>query len=195
MPILERVQQFPGNLFLLESTSSEESHDSSNKKAKNRLATCGSRHQDEYNQFDFAKLCWSLISFSKRSVSEMYDILISDQEYQAALEFDNRHRLDKDEVLQSQWLCSARGINEIKMFLSVIKDQAFVLSKCVDGVGPTEDAVRASITHGLHLTNQYRFSETEVDENSQIWEFCLARLKLLQFKDKLETFLGINMGR
>ncbi|KAF5943716.1 hypothetical protein HYC85_017793 [Camellia sinensis] len=65
------------------------------------------------------------------------------------------------------------------MFLSVIKDQAFVLSECVDGVGPTEDAVRASIAHGLHLTNQYRFSETEVDENSQIWEFRLARLKLL----------------
>ncbi|KAI8028025.1 MAG2-interacting protein 2 [Camellia lanceoleosa] len=81
------------------------------------------------------------------------------------------------------------------MFLSVIKDQAFVLSECVDGVGPTEDAMRASIAHGLHLTNQYRFSETEVDENSQIWEFRLARLKLLQFRDKLKTFLGINMGR
>ncbi|XP_028099508.1 MAG2-interacting protein 2 [Camellia sinensis] len=195
MPILERVQQFPGNLFLLESTLSEESHDSSNKKAASDLQHVDLVTEDEYNQLDFAKLRWSLISFSKRSVSEMYDILISDQEYQAALEFANRHRLDKDEVLKSQWLCSARGINEIKMFLSVIKDQAFVLSECVDGVGPTEDAVRASIAHGLHLTNQYRFSETEVDENSQIWEFCLARLKLLQFRDKLETFLGINMGR
>ncbi|KAI8028026.1 MAG2-interacting protein 2 [Camellia lanceoleosa] len=101
MPILERVQQFPGNLFLLESTSSEESHDSSNKKAATDLQHVDLVTEDEYNQFDFAKLCWSLISFSKRSVSEMCDILISDQEYQAALEFANCHRLDKDEVLKS----------------------------------------------------------------------------------------------
>ncbi|CAL5411104.1 unnamed protein product [Camellia sinensis] len=138
-------------------TSSEESHDSSNKKATTDLQHVDLVTEDAYNQFDFAKLRWSLISFSKRS-------------------FANRHRLDKDEVLKSQWLCSARGINEIIMFLSAIKDQAFVLSECVDGVGPTEDTVRASIAHGLHLTNQYRFSETEVDENSQIWEFHLLKV-------------------
>ncbi|XP_057462570.1 MAG2-interacting protein 2-like isoform X2 [Actinidia eriantha] len=193
MPVLESVQQFPGRFFLLESTS--EYHDSSSENAASHLQQTDLVTEDKYNQLDIAKLHWSLLSFSKKSVSEMYDILITDQKYQVALDFANRHGLDKDEVLKSQWLHSAQGINEIKMFLSVMKDQDFILSECVDRVGPTEEAVRALIAHGLHLTDQYKFSEIESSESSQIWDFRLTRLKLLQLRDKMETFLGINMGR
>ncbi|KAL7003648.1 hypothetical protein U1Q18_004797 [Sarracenia purpurea var. burkii] len=194
MPTLENVQKFPGCLFLLETTS--ENHDSSNKEARDlQLQHIDLVTEDNYSQFDITKLHWSLISFSKKSVSEMYDALICDQKYQAALDLASRHGLDEDEVLKSQWLHSVQGLNEINMFLSVIKDQVFVLSECVDRVGPTEEAMRTLIAHGLHLTNNYRFSETKIIENSQIWDFRLARLKLLQFRDKLETFLGINMGR
>ncbi|XP_059628990.1 MAG2-interacting protein 2 [Cornus florida] len=195
MPILERVPQFPGHLFLLESKSSEESHESSDKKAVSGLHRIERVTEDEYDPFFISKLHWSLVSFSEKSVSEMYDILIRNHEYQAALDFANRHGLDKDEVLKSEWLHSGQGINGIKMFLSIIKDQDFVLSECVDRVGPTEDATKALIAYGLHLTNQYRFSEAEDVEHSQIWDYRLVRLKLLQFRDRLETFLGINMGR
>ncbi|CAK9146529.1 unnamed protein product [Ilex paraguariensis] len=194
MPILERVQQFPGHLFLLESTSSVHSYESPNKKAASdfhleQVTT------DNYNQLDFAKLHWSLISFSEKSILEMYDILVSDHKYQAALDFANHHGLDKDEVLKSQWLHSCQGIDEINMLLSKVKDQVFVLSECVERVAQTEDAVRALLAYGLRLTSQYRFSEAENDVCSQVWGFRLARLKLLQFRDRLETFLGINMGR
>ncbi|KAA8544424.1 hypothetical protein F0562_022436 [Nyssa sinensis] len=195
LPILERVQQFPGNIFLLESTSSEENPESSEKKAASDLHHIEQVIEDKFNPFDISKLQWSLISFSERSIPEMYDILISNQKYQAALDFANHHGLDKDEVLKSQWLHSGQGINEINMFLSIIKDQVFVLSECVDRVGSTEDAVRALLAYGLRLTNHCRFSESEDDECSQIWDFRLVRLKLLQFRDRLETFLGINMGR
>ncbi|PSS04479.1 MAG2-interacting protein [Actinidia chinensis var. chinensis] len=157
MPVLESVQQFPGRLFLLESTT--EYHDSSSENAASHLQQTDLVTEDKYNQLDIAKLHWSLLSFSKKSVSEMYDILITDQKYQVALDFANRHGLDKDEVLKSQWLHSARGINEIKMFLSVMKDQDFILSECVDRVGPTEEAVRALIAHGLHLTDQFSVQE------------------------------------
>ncbi|KAK3034117.1 hypothetical protein RJ639_034469 [Escallonia herrerae] len=130
-----------------------------------------------------------------RSVPEMYGAFISGGKYQTALEFADRHKLDKDEVLKSQWLRSGQGANEIDMFLSPIKDQAFVVSECVNRVGPTEDAVRALLAYGLRVTNQYTFSESEDDQSSVIWDFRLTRLKLLQFRDRLETFLGINMGR
>ncbi|PSS32975.1 MAG2-interacting protein [Actinidia chinensis var. chinensis] len=193
MPVLESVQQFPGCLFILESTS--EYHDSSSENAASHLQHTDLVTEDKYNHLDIAKLRWSLLSFSKKSVSEMYGVLITDQKYQVALDFANRHGLDKDEVFRTQWLHSARGINEINMFLSVMKDQVFILAECVESVGPTEEAVRALIAQGLHLTDQYKFSETEINENSQIWDFRLTRLKLLQFRDKLETFLGINMGR
>ena len=193
MPVLESVQQFPGRLFILESTS--EYHDSSSENVASHLQHTDLVTEDKFNHLDIANLSWSLLSFSKKSVSEMYDILITDQKYQVALDFANRHGLDKDEVLRTQWLHSARGINEINMFLSVMKDQGFILAECVDRVGPTEEAVRALIAHGLRLTDQYKFSETEISERSQIWDFRLTRLKLLQLRDKLETFLGINMGR
>ncbi|XP_052190768.1 MAG2-interacting protein 2 isoform X2 [Diospyros lotus] len=195
MPILEHTQQFPGHLFLLETTSSEDNQNSSNRNGVSDQQHLDLVNEDNYSQVDVAKLQWRLLSFSNRSVSEMFNILLGNQNYQTALDFATSHGLDKDEVLKSQWLHSVQGVNEINMFLAVIKDRVFVLSECVVGVGPTEDAVRALIALGLHLTDQYRFSETGTNENTQIWNFRLARLKLLQFRDKLETFLGINMGR
>lgn len=189
MPILERAQHFPGRLFLLESVSSEESCGSSD------ILLMESATAEKYKQFDSAKLRWSLISFYGRSVPEMYDALIGSQKYQAALDFADRHGLDRDEVLKAQWLHSLQGPSEINKLLLIIKDEAFVLSECVNRVAPTEDAVRALLAYGLRLTNHYIFNESEDDECRQTWDFRLTRLKLLQFRDRLETFLGINMGR
>ncbi|KAL6541474.1 hypothetical protein OROGR_010960 [Orobanche gracilis] len=190
MPLLERAQQCPGLIFLLENTSSEHRHRSSEQKGPNELVM-----RERPDQFDFSKMEWSLVSFVKRSVFEIYVNLVSSQRYQAALNFADRHGLDKDEVLKSQWLFSAQGVPEINAILPTIKDQCFVLSQCVEKVGPTEDAMMALISFGLHLTDCHRFSDLEDNENEQIWNFRLARLKLLQFMDRLETFLGVNMGR
>ncbi|RVW14510.1 MAG2-interacting protein 2 [Vitis vinifera] len=38
-------------------------------------------------------------------------------------------------------------------------------------VGPTEDAVKALLAYGLHLTSRYRFSESDDHGNGQIWDF------------------------
>ncbi|KAF8376793.1 hypothetical protein HHK36_031538 [Tetracentron sinense] len=196
MPVLERGHQCPGCVFLLESTSSEgNSHVASDRRETGDLHSIDQLTQDRFKQLDIARLRWRLVSFTERSVSEMYDVLIRNQQYQAAMDFANRHGLNRDEVFKSQWLNSDHGINEIKMFLSNIKDQVFVLSECVHKVGPTEDAVKALLTYGLRITNQYRFSESEDRECNQIWDFRMFRLQLLQFRDKLETFVGINMGR
>ncbi|KAM1126998.1 hypothetical protein ACFX2B_041600 [Malus domestica] len=191
-PVIDRINLFQGNLFLLETVSSEERSDS-----KERNDSHGMEHivVDSLDHIDISSLNWSLVSFSERSIMEMYNILIRNEKYQAALEFADCHGLDKDEVVKSQWLQSSQGPKEISTYLSKIKDKTFVLFECVGKVGPTEDAVRALLAYGLNLTNQYGFSESEKDECSQIWDFRMARLQLLQFRDRLETFLGINMGR
>ncbi|WCJ32440.1 hypothetical protein M5689_013862 [Euphorbia peplus] len=196
MPILDRVQRLQGHLFLLESKSSEEREISSNASGE----SIGLHHiekiiEDASDQFDSSKMRWRLISISKRSISEMYNILISNHKYQEAFDFASRHGLDRDEVLKSQWLRSCQGIDEINMFLSNIKDSGFVLTECTNKVGATEDATRALLSYGLHATDQYCFSGLEDNQSSQIWNFRLARLQLLQFRDRLETYLGINMGR
>ncbi|KAK4480525.1 hypothetical protein RD792_013601 [Penstemon davidsonii] len=184
MPLLERAQESPGLVFLLENTSLEE-------------CTNLIEHVtlERHIEFELSKLEWSLVSITKRSIVEIYDKLISSQRYQAALDFGDRHGLDKDEVLKSQWLSSVQGVNEINTLLPTIKDQGFILSECIDKVGSTEDAVRALLCLGLRLTDSYRFSESDEIDDGEIWDFRLARLKLLQFKDRLETFIGINMGR
>ncbi|KAK6936644.1 Sec39 domain [Dillenia turbinata] len=181
MPVLERVPQMLGHIFLLESTIPE--------------GQIEHFSENILDQFNFARFCWSLISFSEKSVDDMYHILLRDHKYQAALEFANFHGLDKDEVTKSRWLHSDQGKHEVKMFLSQIQDQNFVLSECLEKVGQTEEAEEALLLCGLHLTDKYRFSTSEDIESDGVWDFRLARLHLLQFKDKLETFLGINMGR
>lgn len=194
-PVLERVQQFQGNLFLLESMSSGERKNLSNNKETDDSHCIEQIIEDRFDQLDISGLRWSLISFSERSIQEMYSILVSNKDYQAALDFADCHGLDKDEVMKSQWLHSTKGIKEVSMFLSKIKDQGFILTECVDKVGPTEDAVKALLEYGLRVTNQYGFSEQENYECSEVWDFRMARLQLLQFRDRLETYIGINMGR
>ncbi|KAJ6881369.1 hypothetical protein NC651_028058 [Populus alba x Populus x berolinensis] len=190
MLVLDRIQQFQGRIFVLDSKVPSKPHRESGNVYNVERVTGG-----RSDQLDVSQLHWSLISLSKRSVPEMYNILISNCEYQAALDFANHHGLDRDEVLKSQWLHSSQGKDGINMFLSNIKDRSFVLSECVDKVGPTEDAVKALLSYGLQVTDQFCFSESEADEGSQIWDFRMARLQLLQFRDRLETYMGINMGR
>ncbi|XP_022959224.1 MAG2-interacting protein 2-like [Cucurbita moschata] len=125
----------------------------------------------------------------------MYNLFTRNQKYQDALDFANCYGLDKDEILKSQWLHSDQGTNDMNVYLSKIKDQVFILSECIEKVGPTEYAVKAMLDYGLKLTNHYQFLEVEDLESDEIWSFRLARLRLLQFKDRLETYLGINMGR
>lgn len=190
MPLLERAQKHPGLIFVLENSSSEDSNISSEQKGViDRLTV------ESPDKLDLSKLEWSLVSLTKRSVLELYDNLIRLQRFQAALDFADCHGLDKDEVLKSQWLSSAQGVKEINTILTTIQDKGFILSECVDKVGPTEDAMRTLLSFGLRLTDSYRFSESEDGENEQIWSFRLTRLKLLHYRDRLETFIGINMGR
>ncbi|KAK8518348.1 hypothetical protein V6N12_017498 [Hibiscus sabdariffa] len=191
MPVLERVQKFEGNIFLLERLS-EDRCDSFN---GNRQTKDLHHGEDGSNQSDLSRFSWNLISLSERSVPEMYKILIGNSKHQDALEFAGRYQLDRDEVLKSQWLCSGKGINDLNTLLSNIKDKVFVLSECVDKVGPSEEAVKALLAYGMQLTNCCKFSEPNNQESRETWDFRLARLQLLQFSDRLETFLGINMGR
>lgn len=187
--VLERIEQLQGHVFLLEMKSPEGG--AINSESREQVG------EDIINQFNMSNLHWTLISFSEKSIPEMYNMLISNRKYETAIDFAKCHGLDMDEVFKSQWLCSRQGVNDIKMFLSKIKDQEFVLSECVDKVGPTEDAARALLMHGLCLTNKYKSSEIEDEKCTQtdVLDTCIARLKLLQFGDRLETYLGINMGR
>lgn len=194
MPLIENVKRSQGFAFLLENSSSAYS--------VSITAPVGhKRPQVENDTFgnsdkrDTSERFWSLMSFSGRSVSEMYTSLIKSENYHAALEFASKHNLDTDEVFKAQWSDSLQGIHEIKLYLSQINDLTFILSECVTRVGTTEENVQALLSHGLRISDQYDFSNSNISNCSSIWNIRILRLQLLQFRDRLETFLGINMGR
>ncbi|XP_020594504.1 MAG2-interacting protein 2 isoform X3 [Phalaenopsis equestris] len=187
MPVIERLKYIQGHVFVLEVRSSV-GRLSEPEQTASKKALC-------INQLNNSKLHWSLLSISGRSATEMYSVLIRKQQYHSALEFADRHGLDRDEVFKAQWLSSCYGIQDVDMFLSKVSDRMFALSECVDKVGPTEGAVKALLSYGIHITEDYIFSNFNNEESCLLWDFWVARLQLLQYKDKLDTFVGINMGR
>lgn len=193
LPVLESPAELEGQIFLVDTTYKESPH-SSTRGGKEYFPVTVQNTEYSFDHLDVSMLQWSLITFSERSVQEMYNMLISTKNYQAALEFADAHGLDRDEVLKSKWLNSDRGPNEVSNILSVIKDQAFILSECTEKFGSTEEAARALLEYGLLLTNQYVFSDSD-DDSDAVWDFRMSRLELLQYRDRLETYVGINMGR
>ncbi|KAG8051077.1 hypothetical protein GUJ93_ZPchr0009g1656 [Zizania palustris] len=141
------------------------------------------------------KILWSLVSFSKITVPQMYYVLIRENQYKEALDFAYQHNLDKDEVLKACWLCSDGDCHDIESYLANINDQVFVLSECLNKVGPTEMALKALLSFGLRITERFKFSEFDNRSDVSAWDSRIIRLRLLRYNDLLETFLGINMGR
>ncbi|XP_072965166.1 MAG2-interacting protein 2 isoform X1 [Typha angustifolia] len=190
MPIIERAKHRQGFIFVLEATTSEEMENVGNNIEHIQPVSFGN-----YIPPTPGRYSWNLISFTEASISGMYTILINNKKYQDALGFASRYDLNTDEVFKAQWLHSDQCIAEIDLYLSKVKDQTFVLSECVNRVAPTEAVLKALISYGLRITDQYKFSDSDDKIQSSIWEFRMLRLQLLQYRDWLETFLGINMGR
>lgn len=184
-PVIERAQSLKGYIFILQSTGSV---------CKKEIDILP--HSDDTGSYKMAtEMCLSLVSLSEKSITEMYSLLISKHDYQGAFVLADQHGLDRDDILKAQWSDSEFKVSDVTMYLFKVKDQAFVLSECLDKVGATEDAERALLTRGIQLTEQYGFSEPCDEEDDHPWDFRIKRIQLLQFKDKLETYLGINMGR
>ncbi|XP_019090516.1 PREDICTED: MAG2-interacting protein 2-like [Camelina sativa] len=185
MPVVERVRRLEGHIFLLESSTQE---------AKSALAKVDKDPSELHHTSEHSML-WRLISFTEKTIPEMYKILVEKSHYQEALDFADSHGLDRDEVFKSRWLNSEKMVSDVSMILSKIKDKAFVLSECLNRIGPTEDSMKALLAHGVNLTNHYVFAKSEDQESQPLWESRLARLRLLQFSERLDTYLGISMGR
>ncbi|KAF8658210.1 hypothetical protein HU200_059430 [Digitaria exilis] len=193
-PLLEKAKATEGHAFVLQS-SRYERNTPANKQMDNDLEPNLPSGFGEHQQTDMDKMFWSLISFSKVTVTEMYSVMIRENQFSEALDFASRYNLDKDEVLKARWLHSDGDTHEIDLYLAKIKDQVFVLSECVNKVGPTEAALRALLSFGLHITERYNFSWFCNSSENSTWDSRIIRLRLLRHKDMLETFLGINMGR
>uniref|UniRef100_A0ACD5ZJK6 Uncharacterized protein n=1 Tax=Avena sativa TaxID=4498 RepID=A0ACD5ZJK6_AVESA len=176
-PLLEKAKAIAGYAFVLQSSR--------------QVNSVPGDHQHA----EMEKIFWSLVSFSKVTVLEMYSVLIRENRQKEALDFAMQYNLDKDDVLKACWLHAAGDIHDIQSYLANIKDQSFVLSECVNKVAPTEVALKALFSLGLRITDRYNFSEPDKSSEGSAWDYRIIRLRLLWYNDLLETFMGINMGR
>lgn len=193
-PLLEKAKAIEGYAFVLQSSRYERNtpfDKQMDSDSRPNLPSVSGDHQ----RTEMDKIFWSLISFSKVTVPGMYSILIRENQYKEALDFACRYNLDKDEALKACWLRSDGDIHEIESYLANIKDQVFVLSECVNKVGPTEVALKALLSFGLCITDHYNFSDLDNSSEGSAWDGRIIRLRLLWYNDLLETFMGINMGR
>ncbi|PUZ47434.1 hypothetical protein GQ55_7G164600 [Panicum hallii var. hallii] len=193
-PLLEKAKATEGHVFILQS-SRYERNTPANKQMDSDLEPNQPSDSGEHQQTEMDRMFWSLISFSKVTVTEMYSVMIRESRFKEALDFASRYNLDKDEVLKARWLHSDGDTHEIDSYLAKIKDKAFALSECVNKVGPTEAALRALLSFGLRITDHYKFSGLDNSSEGSTWDSRIIRLRLLRHRDMLETFLGINMGR
>lgn len=103
--------------------------------------------------------------------------------------------LTGDELYKARWECSDFGRLAIRENLAKVQDRRWVVSECRTRVCPTQGAMEAVLLYGLVETERYRHGDEGDGGEGDVWWFRYERLRLLQRKDRLETFLGMHNGR
>ncbi|KAL2927692.1 MAG2-interacting protein 2 [Bienertia sinuspersici] len=133
LPVLERANYFSGKVFVLDIPLPKERQNTS--ADLENIYDIEQYIEGNMNQVELSRLSWRLLSLSERSIPEMYDSLINNNDYQSALDFADRYKLDKDQVFKSQWLHSAQESDDVDTFLSNVNDEAFVSESVLRELG------------------------------------------------------------
>ncbi|KAG0610271.1 hypothetical protein M758_7G052400 [Ceratodon purpureus] len=132
----------------------------------------------------------------ERSPEEIFRARIAEGRYGEALRMaGERAELNADEVYKARWGWSDLGRVAIQENLAKVQDRKWVVTECRTRICPTHEGMEAVILYGLVETERYRRGEEEDGGDGDTWWFRYERLRLLQRKDRLETFLGMHNGR
>lgn len=137
---------------------------------------------------------WRLSSLVERSKDEMFIIKIKEGNYVAAMQLARKYGLDVDEVYKARWAMSDFGKLAVSENLTKLCDRKWVVRECLTRVCPTQEAMTSLLVYGLVETENNSREDKSVHDD-ETWWFRLERLRLLQYKDRLETFLGMHNGR
>ncbi|KAL2652320.1 hypothetical protein R1flu_020448 [Riccia fluitans] len=141
------------------------------------------------------------MSLLTRAELHKFQNFIEEEDYKSALLLAERYGLDKDDVYKPQWSSSDYGEEAVSGVLSKIEDHMWIVKECKERIGPSYEAMNALLNCGLRVTELYVSPEGGVSSldrgggTDKSWWFRFKRLRLLQYKDRLETFIGISNGR
>lgn len=146
---------------------------------------------------DLKRSGWRLVTMQEYTVIQLFKILLESADFNFALDLAERYKLEKDTVYKRQWLLSDWGLEAVKRTLFKIEDRSWVLKECLERVCPTMEAMHVLLRHGLDIVDlcvgsgHLRYAA----QDAAIGYFCLSRLRLLQYSDRLETYLGLSLDR
>lgn len=143
------------------------------------------------------KSSWRLVSLQEHTVTELFKTLLEDAEFDFALFLAERYNLERESVYKGRWLRSDSGLEAVQEILPRIEDRIWVLKECLERICPSIEAMNGLLQHGLGLVDLCVGSGRlkHATQDALVGRFCLTRLRLLQYSDRLETFLGLSMGR
>jgi hypothetical protein len=140
---------------------------------------------------------WRLLSLQEYTVPELFEELLQDGKFNFALSLAATYDLEKEKVYKRRWLCSNYELEDIEENLPKIQDTKWLLGECLQKICPSMEAMNSLLQHGLHildlLLRHDSFKGTVQDSWSR--ELCLKRIQILQYNDRLETYIGLSMGR
>lgn len=137
---------------------------------------------------------WRLSSIVERSKDEMFLIKIKEGNYVAAMQLAQKYALDVDEVYKARWTMSDFGKLAVSENLTKVCDRKWVVRECLTRVCSTQEAMTSLLVYGL-VETENNSCEDKSAHDDETWWFRMERLRLLQYKDRLETFLGMHNGR
>ena len=140
---------------------------------------------------------WRLLSLREHTVPELFEELLQNGKFDFALSLAGTYDLEKEKVYKMRWLCSSYELKDIEENLPKIQDTKWLLKECLQRICPSMEAMNGLLQHGLHVLDLLLGSHSfkHAIQDSWIGELCLKRIRILQYSDRLETYLGLSMGR
>jgi hypothetical protein len=143
---------------------------------------------------------WRLLSMNQRTFQEMMRMRVDEEDYASALKIAREEGLDTDLVYKARWSGAEPSAAAIQDILAKVQDRSWAIDQCCSRVANTPEGQYALLDYAIEEMNSYRpQAEAETPDapisisSEQIW-FFKKRLRLLNYRDKLDTLIRIHHG-
>ena len=143
---------------------------------------------------------WQLLSMNQRTALEMMQLHVDEGDYSAALKLAQASGLDTDLIYKARWAEEEACAATIQEILGKVRDRSWVIDECCSCVASTAEGQYALLDYAIEEMNKYRPQGADGSgeipppfSSEQLWHFK-RRLRLLNYRDKLDALVAIHHG-
>ena len=143
---------------------------------------------------------WRLLSMNQRTAQEMMRMRVDEEDYASALKLAQEEGLDTDLVYKARWSGAEPSTAAIQDILAKVRDRSWAIDQCCSRVASTAEGQYALLDYAIEEMNSYRpqaaaeTSDATISVSSEQMWFFKKRLRLLNYRDKLDTLTRIHHG-